>query len=330
MRWSVPISVSVVSVLVLAAGACSSSSSSVNDAGDGSPGADAAAADGSTSGETPRDGASAADGSDGAATSGWPSKDNTGPRTPTTSTQGDVTFSNAGTASNPIVHEKIHYDGVVTLTASASWHVFRDCEIKNTSYWGFRIDGASHIVVEHCDVSGAQTAVSVSGGDDIQVRANNLHDVENGVTTYGTHVSITDNWIHNDGIGMSWGATPHWDGIEVYGGSDVSIVHNELSLDGHDDTSLVNVAPWGMGESVTNVTVMNNRMGGGGYHVTLDSEQPNGPHAVTGIVLSANRHRATGGFGLANIRASVVYTWSDVWDCDGSPAAVGAWPSPCK
>lgn len=313
---------------LLAGAACSDSAAgpAADDAGappsttsDG----DAGVADGAT----PADASS--DSADGDAGTGWPSQATTGPRTPTTSTQGDVTFSNAGTQASPIIHEKIHFDGVVTLTSSAAWHVFRDCEVTNTSYWGFRVEGASHVVIEHCDVSGAQTAVSIAG-DDITVRANDLHDVENGVTTYGTHVEIADNWIHNDGVGKSWGGSPHWDAIEIYGGSHVNIVHNELSLDGHDDTSLVNVAPWGNGDSVSNVTVTGNRMGGGGYHVTLDNAQANGPHAVTAIVLSGNRHRAIGGYGLANIRDGVDYTWSDLWDCNGAAAPLGVWPPPCK
>ena len=327
--WVRAIAMLGVGLILLEEAACSDSTagSAADDAG-GSPAAtgDAAVADGATSVDASSEAAAAADGD---ADTGWPSQATTGPRTPVTSTQGSVTFSNAGTQASPIVHEKIRFDGVVTLTSSAAWHVFRDCEVVNTSYWGFRIGGASHIVIEHCDVSGAQTAVSIIG-DDITVRANNLHDVENGVTTYGTNVEIADNWIHNDGIGKSWGSDPHWDGIEIYGGSNVKIVHNELSLDGHGDTSLVNVAPWGNGDSVSNVTVSGNRMGGGGYHVTLDNAQPNGPHAVTGIVFSANRHRATGAFGLANIRDGVDYTWSDLWDCNGAAAPVDAWPSPCK
>lgn len=264
------------------------------------------------------------------AAAGWPNADSTGPRVATVDSSEDMTFSNAGTEANPIVHEGFRFEGVVTLNAAAAWHVFRDCRIENTSYWGIRIEeGASHIVIDHCEITGAQTAIAV-GGTNISVLGNDLHDVENGVTTYGEHVEIVDNWIHNEGVGMAWGAPPHWDAIEVYGGSDVRIVHNELALDGHDDTSLVNVAPWGEGSAASDIVVTNNRMGGGGYHVTLDDEQPNGPHPLTGIVFDGNHHRGLAGFGLANIRDGVQYTWSAVWDCDGSPAAVNAWPSPCN
>jgi hypothetical protein len=269
------------------------------------------------------------DAATGDAAVGWPDANSTGPRSPTTTTESDTTFDQAGTEANPIVHEHVRFEGTVTLAAGAAWHVFRDCVIDTGSYWGFRIDeDAQHIVIENCEVSGPQTAIA-AGGTDISIRACNLHDTENGVTTYGSQVTIADNWIHNDGIGRDWGNVPHWDSIEVYGGTNVHIVHNELSLDGHEDTSLVNVAPWGDGASATMVTVENNRMGGGGYHFTLDDEQPNGPHVITGIVLSNNRHRA-GGVGLANIRDGVGYTWSDVWDCNDAPAELGAWPPPCE
>lgn len=263
----------------------------------------------------------------------WPDPTNTGPMRAATATHDGVTYADVGTAANPIVHDGDSFTGTVTLSAPAAYHVFRNCRIASTTdYYGIQIQtGVSHITIENCDIGGQFTTVLVDdGASNIVIQRNNLHDCENGITTNGTDVQILDNYVHNDAEGRDWGNAPHWDGIEVYSGSNVIIRHNNLRLDPHTDTSLVNIAPWGGPVVVDGVRIENNLLGGGGYHFTFDNRQSTASNPVRNIVAIGNHHRSVAGYGLANITDGVGYTWmSNVFDCDGSAANVGDWPAPC-
>ncbi|WP_222857289.1 hypothetical protein [Rhizobium herbae] len=123
------------------------------------------------------------------------------------------------------------------------------------------MDGATGFTLQNSEIDGKGLSQNGVYGHGTFV-GNDIYGVENGITVSGPS-DIRDNYIHNF-LGT---AEAHYDGIEVNAGHDIDIVHNTVVVD-HGQTSAVMLDNYFGG--LSNITVENNRLAGGGYTVYLD------------------------------------------------------------
>lgn len=166
------------------------------------------------------------------------------------------------------------YTGQVTITGS---HItIKDCKLVNggKNAVGFNLRG-DHNTVQNCDIT-APAGQSLYEpvwvyGDGNQVLRNNISRGENLLTTYGTNVTIAENYMHDVALDGNGG---HPDGIEVYGGGPVSITNNRIEEDNQYDAP-VNVAPYN-NYTVTDLTVQGNFLDNGQSVILLDNQNSSG------------------------------------------------------
>lgn len=189
-----------------------------------------------------------------------------------TAVSGQITY---GTSYNGQTISLKSYTGQVTITGS---HItIKDCKMTNggLNSVGFELHG-DHNTVQNCDIT-APSGQSMYEpvwvfGDSNSVIRNNISRGENLLTTYGTQVTITENYMHN--VALDSNPSDHPDGIEVYGGGPTAITNNRIEEDNQYDAP-VNVAPYGS-YTVTNLTVQGNFLDNGQSVILLDNQNPNG------------------------------------------------------
>jgi hypothetical protein len=189
-----------------------------------------------------------------------------------TAVSGQITY---GTSYNGQTISLKSYTGQVTITGS--YITIKDCKMTNggLNSVGFELHG-DHNTVQNCDIT-APSGQSMYEpvwvfGDSNSVIRNNISRGENLLTTYGTQVTITENYMHN--VALDSNPSDHPDGIEVYGGGPTAITNNRIEEDNQYDAP-VNVAPYGS-YTVTNLTVQGNFLDNGQSVILLDNQNPNG------------------------------------------------------
>lgn len=202
--------------------------------------------------------------------------------------------------------------GVAMTKYNGTLHITQDnAVISNMEINGDIIIDAKNVTVSNVKVNsnGAWTAIKVmdnatgftlqdseidagSGGNGVYgfgtFLRNNIHDMENGISLSGPSL-VQDNYIHT----FRGSAEAHYDGVEVNGGSNINIVHNTVVND-QNQTSAVMLDNYFGG--LSNITVENNRLVGGGYTVYLDARFDGG--AVDGSTIKLiNNQVGKGAYG---------------------------------
>lgn len=204
--------------------------------------------------------------------------------------QGAITY---GSAFNGQTITRKAYTGHVSITGSNI--TIKDCSltVSGTNAFGFDIYGTGNRV-DHC------TITSPAGGEayepvfiepssiGAQVTYDDISRGENLITTYGNNactsatppaacvgaapVTITNNYLHDScGCGDP-------DGIELYGGSNVSIVNNRINYDGAYEAP-INIAPYGS-YKVQGVTIRGNFLDHGQAMMLIDNQNTSCPGAT--------------------------------------------------
>ncbi len=202
--------------------------------------------------------------------------------------------------------------GVAMTKYNGTLHITQDnAVISNMEVNGDIIIDAKNVTLSNVKVNsnGAWTAIKVmdnatgftlqdseidagSGGNGVYgfgtFLRNNIHNMENGISLSGPSL-VQDNYIHT----FRGSAEAHYDGIEVNGGSNINIVHNTVVND-QNQTSAVMLDNYFGG--LSNITVENNRLVGGGYTVYLDARFDGG--AVDGSTIKLiNNQVGDGAYG---------------------------------
>src|SRR5262249_6242731 len=115
-------------------------------------------------------------------------------------------------------------------------------------------------------------------GDGNTIDGVNISRGENALTTYGTHVTIENSWLHDAALDSQ--PSDHPDGIEVYGGGNVLILNNRIVEDsgpamtgpGMFD-SPINVAPYNS-YKVQGLTIQGNFLDNGQGATLIDNQNP--------------------------------------------------------
>jgi hypothetical protein len=131
--------------------------------------------------------------------------------------------------------------------------------------------------------------------------ANNISNVEDGIFLLGDKDTlIQDNYIHD----LKAAGSPHYDGIQIEGSvSNVIIRHNTVINDYGQTSALMIDNYFG---PISNITVDNNLLVGGGYTIYVDGQFNGG--SITGVSITDN-HMGRGHWGITNFnRTSPVYT----------------------
>ncbi|KQO76271.1 right-handed parallel beta-helix repeat-containing protein [Rhizobium sp. Leaf262] len=111
---------------------------------------------------------------------------------------------------------------------------------------------------------------------------NNLHDAENGMTIWGPS-RVQGNYIH---CLRSTNTDPHYDGVQMTGGTNVEISGNTI-INGHSQTSAVGIGnTFGI---LSDITITNNRLLGGGYTVQVDGRKGGGALDSASIRITGNQ-----------------------------------------
>ncbi|SDC92491.1 right-handed parallel beta-helix repeat-containing protein [Actinokineospora iranica] len=227
---------------------------------------------------------------------------------------GDVTLEN--------VHVKggIEYSGTGTLTIRnsviegnhLSWspllgnsgHIdVRDTTITYTDpqwpgpQWGNgAIHGDATVTVIRCDISGTPDGIQ-NGPGNSTIEQNHIHDM--------LRAGDYPNNTHNDGI-------------QNYGGPNLSIKHNRIDIsadgkayDGTHQNAAVFIMP-SDGYASTNLQIVGNYLSGGGYILRLGAP-------MSGAVITDNRFGlTTGGWGEVLLDAGGIARWVDNLSATGN------------
>lgn len=163
--------------------------------------------------------------------------------------------------------------------------------------------GVTGTIIQNTTIDG--TASSREGSKGIAGSgtfiANNISSVEDGIFLLGDHNTlIQGNYIH----ALKATGSPHYDGIQIEGNvSNVIIRHNTVINDYGQTSALMIDNYFG---PISDITVDNNLLVGGGYTIYVDGQFKGGP--ISGVSITNNR-MGKGFYGTTNFnKTSPVYT----------------------
>ena len=238
----------------------------------------------------------------------FPDDSNTGvPDGTVLRSSGELTIDVAGT-----VIDALDVSGTIYIQADDV--VIRNTRVRSSNWWVVKIEeGLVGVVIEDCELDGGGTlgepgSRGVSGPAD--VRRCEITGVENGVVPWGNRqpITIEGNYIH----GLSAPGSPHYDGIEIGVGSDITVRGNTV-VNEYDQTAAFGI--WNDFGPVSNILVEDNRFVGGGFPVYVRGD--NGGGAVSGVTIRNNR-LGEGHWGYASIVDASVEWSGNVDDATGA------------
>jgi hypothetical protein len=172
-----------------------------------------------------------------------------------------------------------------------------DCQITSADYWVVEIRGGmTGVTVQNCTINGVGTGEGSSGIEGMGTFLNNnIYNVENGITLDGGDTLIQGNYIHD----LLASGSPHYDGIQIDGDvSNVTILGNTV-INPWTQTSAVMIDNY-FGP-ISNITVDNNLLVGGGYTIYVDAHFNNSPVSDVSIT---NNHMGPGYFGITDFNGT--------------------------
>jgi hypothetical protein len=234
---------------------------------------------------------------------GKPTKENTGPRTANL---------------KPLASTKITQPGVYenftsgSVTVAASNVTLRNCIIKTSSSYGVKIDGnQSGILIEHCDISGMDSAAVYGGG--FTARWNYIHNSGADGFKPTKNAVIESNYLTE----LGYKPEAHADGIQMESGSNVVIRGNNFAMakqPGFKNSHAIIVQS--ANGPVSNITVENNWINGGGFSIQF-RDKKRGHGAPSGISIRNNQFGPDYQFGPWNIDGNTK-PCSNVWQGTGA------------
>jgi hypothetical protein len=201
-------------------------------------------------------------------------------------------------------------DGTVVSAKDVSGGIWIDADdvtirssrVTGTGFAVIQVkDGSRNVRIQDVEIDGQGAQAGSMGviGPAAVTRAD-ISGVENGLTP-GSGSQLRNNWVHD----LDAPGSPHYDGIQIDGGlSDITISGNHVDLSNHTQTSAVMIDNY-FGP-ISNVSVVGNRLEGGGYTVYSDGQFGGG--AIRGVSFTGNR-LGKGYYGYASIVRNSP-TWS--------------------
>jgi nitrous oxidase accessory protein NosD len=204
--------------------------------------------------------------------------------------------------------------GMVTVNAPNV--TLKNCKVTAASWAVINITaGATGAIVKNCEINGA-SAEGVRGISGHGTFINNdIHHVEDGIYILGSNTLIDGNYIHD--LQSNWSG-PHYDGIATDGGVSNIVIRNNTIINQHGQTSAIMLSNY-FGP-ISDVTIHNNRLVGGGYTVYSDGQFSGG--AISGVSIT-NNDLGKGRFGYMSIRNNSPIWQENVDEITGRPIGPG-------
>jgi hypothetical protein len=171
------------------------------------------------------------------------------------------------------------YTGTVTLTGVSNFTI-DGCLMETGSGAAtqqFTITNGSNITIKNCTirVSGGggvkYNIVQFGSTSNLVLEKLDISGGENNVGWNDTAASPILRYSYLHGL-ISSDSDPHYDNVEVYGGTFPLIEHNTILMRVGVPVATVNVAPWSGGNSVTDLSVQDNFLDYGQGHFTIDNQ----------------------------------------------------------
>ncbi|MEU7475918.1 right-handed parallel beta-helix repeat-containing protein [Lentzea sp. NPDC042327] len=201
------------------------------------------------------------------AAGGWPGPDNTGwahtgvKLAPLPCKGGEYLIDKAGT-----VIDGKQIPCSVRVTAN-DVKITRS-QVRATGQWGvYLVDKFTRLTVQDVEIIGSDDCeYGVGYGGVTSVRIN-ISGCSDGVKM-DTGASLVDSWIHD----LSKGPGDHNDGIQITGGSNITIRHNRIENPKNQTSAILVGGEFG---SPSNILIANNFLNGGNYTIYLDPKGTN-------------------------------------------------------
>lgn len=241
---------------------------------------------------------------------GLPDASNTGvpPGTKLTVVNGDLEVNKAGA----VVSGK-DIRGCVTVDAPNV--TIRDSKVTCTAYYGIGSFTGEYsggrLRIEDVEVDCQNHNTTAVGSFNVTALRMNIHGCENGFDIDNTF-TVQDTYIHD----LYEGATGHADGIQLAGGSNITITHNTIFDPG--GTSAIISNP----DKNSNVLVQSNLMAGGAYTLYCPSDSSTN-YRVIGNRVSTVFSSKGGEYGPWTDCGKVAVNTGNVWDNTLSPLPAG-------
>lgn len=194
------------------------------------------------------------------------------------------------TANGQVISAKNIVNGSVTINHNNC--ILENSRVKDGGFFTVNVkQGITGTIVRDCEIdsNGASGSCGINGtGTFIR---NNIHDCENGINLNGPGPNvIEDNYIHN----LRAGGAPHFDGIQIDGGVNNTLIRHNTVLNPANQVSAVMIDNfWG---AIDDILVENNYLAGGVFTVYCSAQfRTDAP--VTNVRFVANRvGKGTGGY----------------------------------
>lgn len=234
----------------------------------------------------------------------WPDASNTG-YAPTAVT---LTNSTGMVVSTPgAVIDSMNFTGQVYIAANNVTIKRSKIKFSTQSYLIRVASGVTGTIIQDVEVDGDVGSYTGIYGDGLTIKRVNIHNVENGMITSAS-TTISDSYIHD----LLNSGSPHYDGVEINGGTNISIIHNTISIP--NETGTVNANNY-FGP-VNNILIDNNKLLGGTYTIYVDGQFTGGP--ITNVTVTNNRIGG-GVYGYGLVRNCTITQSGNVDNTTGAP-----------
>lgn len=141
-------------------------------------------------------------------------------------------------------------------------------KVTATGQWGiYLVDKNAGLTVQDVEIVGSDACEYGVGFEDVTSVRINVSGCSDGVKME-TGSSLIDSWIHD----LSKGEGDHNDGIQITGGSNITIRHNRIENPKNQTSAILVGGEFG---SPSNILIENNLLNGGNYTVYLDPKGTN-------------------------------------------------------
>lgn len=234
----------------------------------------------------------------------WPDASNTG-YAPSAVT---LTNSTGMVVSTPgAVIDSMNFTGQVYIAANNVTIKRSKIKFSTQSYLIRVASGVTGTIIQDVEIDGDVGSYTGIYGDGLTIKRVNIHNVENGMVTSAS-TTISDSYIHD----LTNSGSPHYDGVEINGGTNISIIHNSISIP--SETGTVNANNY-FGP-VNNILIDNNKLLGGTYTIYVDGQFTGGP--ITNVTVTNNRIGG-GQYGYALVRNCTITQSGNVDNTTGAP-----------
>jgi hypothetical protein len=192
------------------------------------------------------------------ASGSWPDAGSTGLRDPgLLKPSGSVTVT-----TNGAVIENLDIKGMITIKADNV--TVRNVRVTSNGekYLISIASGRSGTVIEDVELNGRRVATHgiVHGG--YTARRVNMYAVGDGFRA-GSNTLIEDSWVHDLGHDSAHDPSPHFDAVQLVGGTNITIRNNRLEGPWRGQTSAILMLPYA--GTIGDVLVENNKLSGGTF-----------------------------------------------------------------